>query len=186
MMIKALIDASLLSYHTEDIWSIVHVFSASSNAPKHDSLWCLSSCPCGIEASLKGSVSLWWLGFGCKVPAVICATCRRKNPKPCVYVCSKTQLNLEARKQNVTGSLYVAAALSAMWCGRPPSPARHKQAPLQFCWNVANPSAKWNPSLAVLLAETRQFLLTGFVANTSAGQKQNKFSVILCTETVFC
>lgn len=82
-----------------------------------------SSCPCGIEASLKGSVSLWWLGFGCKVPAAICATCRRKNPKPCVYVCSKTQLNLEARKQNVTGSLYVAAAPSAMWCGRPPSPA---------------------------------------------------------------
>lgn len=124
-------------------------------------------------------------GFGCKVPAVICARCRRKNPNPCVYVCVKTQFNLEARERNVNG-LRVAAAPSAMWCGRPPSPRRHKQARLRFCRNVAKPSAKWNPSVAVLLTKTRQFLLTGFAANISARQKQNNFCVILCTETVFC
>lgn len=116
---------------------------------------------------------------------VIRARCRRKNPNPCLSVCSKTQPNWEAGKQNVAGSC-VAAAPRAMWRGRPPSPRRHKQAQLQFCWNVAKPSAKWNPSRAVLLARTRQFLLTGFVTNTSARQKQNKFSVIACTEIVFC
>lgn len=159
-MTKALKDASLLprrvnvpDNHTEDIWSVCAAYTPCAFCLKECSKACFplgiisllvlnaNSCPCGIAASPKGSVSLWWLGFGCKVPVVICARCRRKNPNPCVYVCVKTQFNLEARERNVNG-LRVAAAPSAMWCGRPPSPRRHKQARLRFCWNVAKPSAK--------------------------------------------